>query len=221
MNVSAILIFAKEPRPGAVKTRMTPPWTPDEAAQLSRCFIRDTLSAAVKVQGADCYLYFTPRESRTVFKRLAPEACKLVPQAGASFPERCAHSVADAFGRGHSRIVQIGTDTPHLEAHHLEEALALLSDHDMGFGPTRDGGYYILSLSRPAVALYDGVRMGGKRVFARMMANAERLGLTVRLLEESIDADTHDDLLALIQEPRFKLGDHTRRFLDASRHNTW
>ena len=137
-----------------------------------------------------------------------------MPQAGASFAERCAHSVADAFGRGYSRIVQIGTDTPQIEARHLEAAIALLSDHDMGFGPTRDGGYYILSLNRPAVALYDGVQMGGQGVFAGMMANAERLGLKVQLLEESIDADTHGDLLALLEDPRQTLGYHTRHFLE-------
>ncbi|MDX1762910.1 MAG: TIGR04282 family arsenosugar biosynthesis glycosyltransferase [bacterium] len=213
MNPCAILIFAKEPRPGKVKTRMTPPWSPEEAAQLSLCFIRDTLEAVSKVSGVDCYLYFTPRESRPVFQGIVPETCTLVPQKGASFTERCAHSVADAFLRGYARIVQIGTDTPHIKAGFLEAAIALLSDHDMGFGPTRDGGYYVLSLNRPAVTLYEGVQMGGKEVFARMMANAVRLGLKVQRLEESIDADTHEDLLVLHENPCYVLGTHTRRFL--------
>jgi glycosyltransferase A (GT-A) superfamily protein (DUF2064 family) len=83
----------------------------------------------------------------------------------------------------------------------------------MAFGPTRDGGYYLLSLSRPEVGIYDDVTMGENRVFMKMMANAKRRGLGIKTLEESIDVDTWGDLLALEKDPRLELGQHTMGWL--------
>jgi rSAM/selenodomain-associated transferase 1 len=218
MRPRALLIFAKEPRPGKVKTRMTPPWSPAEASELSFCFLRDTLQAALKVQDADRYLFFTPVDAHSFFQKIVPEGFVLVPQQGKDFTERCAHSVQLAFDKGHSQIVQIGTDTPQIRTEHIEGAFDLLDEHDMGFGPTQDGGYYLLSLSQPSLGIYEEVVMGGKTVFKTMSANARRLGLKIKTLPEWVDADTHVDLLSLHEDPKVTLGVHTREFLSTKLH---
>ncbi len=214
MNPKAVLIFAKHPVPGKAKTRMSPALSPEEAAELSHCFIRDTLRAARKVRDADCYLFYTPQNAGTFFRKIAPKEWILIPQEGENLTARCLHSVREAFNRGHSGVVQIGTDTPQIRPEDIERGFDLLLEYDMGFGPTNDGGYYLLSLARPETGIYDGVIMGSDTVFKKMMENARRLRLQVKILPEWIDADTHEDLVALARRNEvFRLGPHTRAFL--------
>lgn len=213
MNPRALLIFAKGPKPGRAKTRLTPPCSPEEAAALSQCFIRDALKAASMVQDVERYLFFSPEESRPFFEKEAPEGYTLVLQHGKNLTERCAHSIKEAWDRRHSRIVQIGTDTPQIRVQDIEQAFGLLEEYDMGLGPAEDGGYYLLSLARPALEIYDRVVMGRDTVFEKMLANAERLGLSVKVLPKWIDVDTFRDLLCLQRDPAVMLGEHTRKYL--------
>ncbi|NOY52028.1 MAG: glycosyltransferase [Deltaproteobacteria bacterium] len=215
MQKQALLILAKEPRPGKAKTRMTPPLTPDQAAALSSAFIADTLAAASQAKGTDIHLFYTPRESYSFFRELAPEGIALIPQQGTDLRERCAHSVSFAFEKGYDRIVQIGTDTPQIRAVHIRKAFAVLKDYDMTLGPANDGGYYLLALRRPAPSLYDGVEMGTERVLPKMLDNARNMGLSIRFMPEWIDADTFEDLLDLQRDPQQIPGRSTRGFLAA------
>ncbi len=209
----ALLIFAKEPRPGKSKTRMTPPLTPDQAASLSSAFIEDTLSAALGVDQADVYLFYTPHEAISYFRELVPEGITLIPQEGADLCERCAHSVTYAFAKGYDRIVQIGTDTPQIRSTYIQEAFSILEDCDMALGPANDGGYYLLALNRPVVSVYGGVEMGTLSVFKTMMENGRLAGLSIRVLSEWVDADTFKDLTLLQDDPEHILGSATRKFL--------
>jgi hypothetical protein len=213
MNPRALIIFSKEPKPARVKTRMIPPLSPEAAAELSLCFIRDALKAALKVKEVERYLFFAPERARAFYEEIAPRGFNLIPQQGENLTERCAHSIIEAFERGHTQMVQMGTDTPQTAPEDIEAAFAVLDDHDMGIGPARDGGYYLLSLAQPAVGIYDKVVMGRETVFDEMMANAARLGLSVRTLPEWTDADTYEDLLSLRRDPAITLGRHTRKFL--------
>jgi len=209
----ALAIFAKAPLPGRSKTRMTPPWSPAQAAALSNAFLQDTLAVAARVRDVDPWIFFTPPWARTWFARRLPMRFHLVPQQGAHLTERCAHSVRFLFERGYRRMVQVGTDTPQLRARHLEEALELLESCEMVLGPSRDGGYYLLALAVPVVEIYRDVTMGGTGVARAILANARGLGLRVRLLAEWTDADTHADLQSLWQDPLLPPGPATRRFL--------
>jgi rSAM/selenodomain-associated transferase 1 len=216
MKTRAHLIFAKEPEPGRVKTRMTPPLSPKEAAQLSFAFIQDTLLAASDVPGADGLLFYAPEKAFPFFRKLAPPAFVLLPQEGNDFTDRCARSVQIAFERGYDRIVQIGTDTPQLCSCHMEHAFSELNDFDMVFGPTRDGGYYLLALKKPEISIYEGVVMGERTVFEKMLSNAKKNHMTVKILPEWVDADTHADLMVLAGGEGSELGRHTRHYLQQS-----
>ncbi len=211
----ALLIFAKEPTPGRVKTRMIPPWSAQQAAALSECFIRDTLLAAAAVDGVDRHLFISPPGSEPFFRKLCYGDCKMVVQQGRDFTQRCAHSLRVAADHGYDQIVQIGTDTPQIRAADIQHAFDALASHDMVFGPARDGGYYLLALSGLDPALYDGVVMGRETVYERMMANAQRRSWQVRELSLWTDADTDEDLRALLDDPKILLGRHTRAFLNA------
>jgi rSAM/selenodomain-associated transferase 1 len=194
---------------------MTPPLSPEEAAELSLCFIQDALKAALAVRDVDRYLFFSPRGAQTFFQELAPRGFNFIPQQGRNLTERCIHSDNYAFAMGHSRMVQMGTDTPQTRSEHIEAAFDLLEEYDMGIGPARDGGYYMLSLSQPSKGIYQDVVMGQDTVFQKMLANARRLGLKVKTLPEWIDADTHKDFIDIADDSGFILGEHTRAFLSS------
>ncbi len=213
MSRRALLIFAKEPTPGQVKTRLSPPWSAQQAAALSECFIRDTLLAASAVDGVDRYLFITPPGSASFFRKLCHGGFEMVVQEGRDFAQRCAHSLRVAAERGYEQIVQIGTDTPQIRAFDIQHGFDGLASHDMVFGPTRDGGYYLLALSKLDTGLYDGVVMGQRTVFRRMMANAKKRSWQVRKLAHWTDADTDNDLRTLRDDPQTPLGRHTRAFL--------
>ncbi len=210
----ALLIFAKAPVPDRVKTRMTPPWSARQAAALSECFIRDTLLAADALDGVDRYLFISPPGSENFFGELCHGDCAMVVQEGPDFTKRCAHSLRVAADYGYEQIVQIGTDTPQIRTADIQHAFDSLASHDMVLGPTRDGGYYLLALSRLDPGLYEGVIMGRETVYGQMMANAKSRAWCVRELSTWIDADTDEDLRALLDDPKIVLGRHTRAFLN-------
>lgn len=215
MSSRALVLLAKDPRPGKAKTRMTPPLSPEEAAELSHCFIQDALKAALAVRDVDRYLFFAPEGAREFFQEMAPHGFSLIPQQGRNLTERCIHSDNHVFAMGHSRMVQMGTDTPQTQPEDIEAAFNVLEEYDMGIGPARDGGYYMLSLSQPANGIYQDVVMGKDTVFQKMLANARRLGLRAKVLPEWIDADTHQDLIDLADDSGLIVGEHTRAFLSS------
>jgi rSAM/selenodomain-associated transferase 1 len=213
----AVAIMAKAPRPGQVKTRLCPPLAPAEAAELSRCFLRDKIAQVRALPGAQPALAYTPAGARAEFEALAP-GFTLVPQRGPGLGERIVHAIADLAALGHRGVVLTDTDTPTLPPGCLAEAVRVLeaAEADAVVGPTDDGGYYLIGLRAPAPALFDGVPWSTDAVLNRTLERARDLGLAVRLLPRWFDVDTGPELERLAKdlaaapdgEPR-----HTRRFL--------
>ncbi|HEU4686533.1 MAG TPA: TIGR04282 family arsenosugar biosynthesis glycosyltransferase [Nitrospira sp.] len=201
---SALVIFAKAPIPGQVKTRLCPPLTHDEAATLQGSFVLDALertNAAVakfKLPLAR-YLACAPSSALPFFKIMeARQAVSLVDQIGADLGERMHAAFETMFGRGYRKVVLVGTDVPTVPLDYYRDALSLLRDHDAVFGPALDGGYYLVGLTKPAPDLFAGVPWSTDRVLAVTRDIADRLGLRTALLPEWRDVDTIDDLRDLI-----------------------
>src|SRR5581483_5043371 len=140
---SVLVIFAKAPTAGQVKTRLCPPLTPAQAAELARCFLIDTVERACTLPSIQVYVAFTPAESENIFRTLLPFPVHYLPQRGNSLGERELNVFLDLQERGASRIVLIGSDIPTLPLAHLLEAFTALEDSqcDAVFGPSSDGGY--------------------------------------------------------------------------------
>lgn len=201
---AALVIFAKAPVPGQVKTRLCPPLTPDEAATLHGSFVIDMLErtkvAASKLKlPLDRYLACAPSSTLVFFKIMEErQGVKLIDQVGDDLGARMEQAFATLFGKGYQRVFIVGTDVPSLPLDHYQQALALLDTHDVVLGPALDGGYYLIGLKQPRPELFAGISWSTDHVLATTQEKAANLGLKVALLPSWRDVDTIDDLRALM-----------------------
>lgn len=202
---AALAIFAKSPVPGQVKTRLSPPLTPDEAATLHGSFVLDTLErtklAASKLKlPIDRYLACAPSSTLVFFKIMEErQSVKLIDQVGDDLGTRMRQAFDSLFVKGYQRVLIVGTDVPSLPLEHYQQALALLETNDLVLGPALDGGYYLIGLKRPVPELFADIPWSTDRVLALTLEKATALGLKTACLPEWRDADTIDDLQALIE----------------------
>jgi hypothetical protein len=194
-----VIVFAKAPRPGSVKTRMTPPLTPEQAAALYGHMLDDVLETTARIVAAldlDAVLALHPAESCAELAHRAPTCFRVVAQCGTGLGERMAHAAAEAGAAGARRILLRGSDSPVLGRAHFEAALDALDEHDLVVSPDSDGGYGLVGMRAPHDGLFDHP-MSTQTVLEETVANAGRLGLAVQLLESSFDLDTVEDLREL------------------------
>ncbi len=202
---TALVIFAKAPIPGQVKTRLSPPLTPDEAATLHGSFVLDTLertkAAVTKLKlPIDRYLACAPSATHVFFKILEErQGVKLLDQVGADLGARMNHAFHTLFAQGYRQVVLIGTDVPTLPIDHVKQAIASLESHDLVLGPALDGGYYLIGLKRMAPGLFTDMPWSTDQVLRLTQEKAATIGLKASLIQPWRDVDTLADLEALIE----------------------
>ena len=220
----ALVVLAKAPRAGAVKTRLCPPFTPEEAAELYARLLADVLAASAEIARALALVPFVavhPGEACGEIARSAPASFRVIPQRGADLGQRMDWAVREACAAGAPRVVLRGSDSPLIDAEIVAAALAALDAVDLALRPDRDGGYGLVALKRPLSGLFDHP-MSTASVLADTLANAARLGLATRLLEPGFDVDTIADLrrLEAQRSPRLaRLCPATLAYLDE--HELW
>ena len=185
-----LLVLAKAPVAGRVKTRLCPPYTPEQAAQLAEAALRDTLAAVAA----------TPAVARTVVLDGAPggwlpEGFAVLPQRGGGLDERLAAAYDDAWALTPAPLLLVGMDTPQVAPALLTAAgEQLLSDGtDAVLGLAGDGGWWALGLRRPDASLLLGVPMSTDGTGAAQRTRLAGAGLSVTLLPELTDVDDADD----------------------------
>ena len=199
MPSTALIIFAKAPIPGEVKTRLCPPLTPDEAASLHGSLVLDAIERTKGLQGISLYVAGAPDLTHPFFKIMEGRyRARLLEQRGPDLGSRMRQAMQDAFDDGAREVLLTGTDLPSLPRAHLVEALKLIKDHDLVLGPTADGGYYLIGLRRMMPDLFNGIAWSTPTVLADTRKKAEAAGLSLALLPECRDLDTLDDLKAFI-----------------------
>lgn len=198
MNDSrCIVVMAREPRSGAVKTRLARAIGDERAAALYEAFLRDTIATCAGTS-ADVIISFAndaPR-SAAFFARIAP-SLTAVPQPNGDFGARLSAGIAAGFAAGHTRVAVVGSDIPHMASGWIDDAFALLDDADMALGPAHDGGYYLMALRQPEPRLFRGIDWSSGREFAQTLTRARECGLRVALVETTFDIDNEADLDAL------------------------
>ncbi|HKT36598.1 MAG TPA: TIGR04282 family arsenosugar biosynthesis glycosyltransferase, partial [Nitrospira sp.] len=204
----ALVVFAKAPIPGQVKTRLCPPLTPDEAATVHGSFVIDTLertkAAVSKFRlPVDRYLACAPTSTVAFFKIMEErQTVGLLDQEGDDLGARMNRVFESLFARGYRRVLIVGTDVPSLPLDTYRQAVQLLDRSDVVLGPASDGGYYLIGLTRPVPALFHQIPWSTDRVLALTQEKAAELNLIVGLLPEWRDVDTIDDLKMLIDTSR-------------------
>jgi rSAM/selenodomain-associated transferase 1 len=213
---TAVVIMAKVPQAGAVKTRLCPPLSPQMAEALYRAFLLDKITQVRQLKRASPIIAYTPSEGRGFFAVCASDFT-LVPQQGADLGERLANSFAHLFASGYSGVLAIDSDTPTLPGAFLQQAIDLIAtpETDVVLGPSEDGGYYLIGLRTLHRELFENMAWSTAAVVPETVRRAEAKGLKLAWLPPWFDIDTPEDLQRLQTmltqthgtEPR-----HTRRF---------
>jgi len=198
-----------------VKTRLSPPLTPEEAAALYRCMLEDSVALARTLSGITPFIFFqNDPGAAEYFKALAPEILSF-PQIGENLGERIKNAFARIFSRGFNAVAIIGTDSPDLPPRYIFKAFALLEheDSDVIFGPAEDGGYYLLGLKRVWEELFSGLPWSRSELLAASIARAMNLCLGISLLPAWYDIDSESDLKRQTLLDEKNLAVKTREFL--------
>jgi rSAM/selenodomain-associated transferase 1 len=192
--------MAKQPVPGTVKTRLCPPLTPPEAADLYDVFLRDTISNVSGIRDADCYVAYDPETSREFFSRLVPEGVRCIAQGEGDLGGKLSEISERLFSMGYTKVILIVSDTPHLPAEYLTGGLRRLDCADVVLGPCDDGGYYLIGSRHHYPALFSDMPWSTSRVCSMTLERTRAAGLTGYLLPVWYDLDTIEDVRRLAGE---------------------
>jgi rSAM/selenodomain-associated transferase 1 len=209
----ALAVMTKVPQAGQVKTRLVPPLTPEEAAELNKSFLRDTAAAisnATTSEEACGIAVYTPIGAELVYVDILPADFVLLPQRGESFGERLYFATVDLFKCGFGSVCLIDSDSPTVPAKNFKQAVKLLQrpGERIVLGPSDDGGYYLIGLKKPHREVFERIDWSTERVLDQTVRRAAASGLEVELLSTGYDIDDAAALRRLCDE---LLGQNTRR----------
>ena len=226
-DLCALAVMTKAPQAGRVKTRLVPPLTPEEAAELNKCFLRDTAAAISSACGrrpvgdaskmqfehagtsrskaatAACGIaVYTPVGAESAYTDVLPADFTLLPQRGDGFGERLYFAVEDLFKCGFDSVCLIDSDSPTVPAENFQQAVELLSmaEDRVVLGPSDDGGYYLIGVKKPHQHLFEQIDWSTKRVLNQTIQRATEIGLEVKLLPVGYDVDDSAGLTRLCNE---------------------
>jgi len=191
-----LIVLAKAPVPGRVKTRLTPPFSPHEAAMLAEAALADTLEAGASASFSRHILALADQwDTPGALRAELPGRFEVIPQRGGGLDERIAAAFDDAYAKLNAPIVLIGMDTPQVTPGLLETVAQPLTsgEADAVFGPATDGGFWLLGLRQPDPALVHGVPMSQDHTGRVQLDRLRAAGLRIRQVPELIDVDTVDD----------------------------
>jgi uncharacterized protein len=209
-----LVIMAKAPRPGAVKTRLAPSLSPEAVTAFYCCLLDDTLALArsLEVAGVEIAIMCPDSDvdelARLAGRQAAGKAARVVAQKGVGLAAGLT-SVFAHFAEGHRtnalqrRIIAFNSDSPHLPRSVLEDAFETLAAHDVVVGPTHDGGYYLVGAKASHPTLFAGDGMGTSSALESLLARARALELSVGFAAPFYDIDVAEDLSRLAEELRF------------------
>jgi rSAM/selenodomain-associated transferase 1 len=205
----ALVIMAKAPRPGAVKTRLTPSLSPEAVTAFYRCLLEDTLALARSVSlSLSLSLHdvkvaiMCPGSDVEELAHLAGHDVGVVAQTGEGLAAGLTSVFAYFAGGQQYRTIAFNSDSPHLPRSVLEGAFEMLALHDVVVGPTHDGGYYLVGAKTVHPTLFAGDGMGTSSALERLLSRAQALKLSVGFAPPFYDIDVVEDLTRLAEELR-------------------
>ena len=218
-RLCALAVMTKAPRAGHVKTRLVPPLTHDEAAELNRCFLRDSAAAISLVAGkiARGIAVYTPVGAEADYIDILPRDFELLRQRGSGFDERLTNAAQDLLHIGFASVCLIDSDSPTvpMEVYALATELLSADGNRVVLGPSDDGGYYLIGLKQNHRRLFADIDWSTERVLDQTVRRAAELNLPVEFLPAGYDVDDRASLHRLCDE---LLGDNARPETDVAPH---
>ncbi|MYB07664.1 MAG: DUF2064 domain-containing protein [Gemmatimonadetes bacterium] len=196
---ATLLVFAKAPRPGKVKTRLARSIGEVAAAEVYRRMGRFVVDRLAAVQATVTVCYDPPGAGDEVRAWLGDTPARYMAQPPGDLGQRMARMFERAFEAA-DRVIVIGTDAPAVDGETVNRALDALDSADVVLGPATDGGYYLMGLRAPCPALFEGIAWSTDTVLRDTAARAREAGLRLTWLELESDIDTADDLTPEVLE---------------------
>lgn len=193
--MQSLIIFAKLPRPGEVKTRLGNVLGMQEAAAVYERLAQQTLALGDQLRSAGIrvYLFYDPKASEHEMRSWIGHPFEFAQQVGETLGGRMRAAFERTFADGSERSVIVGTDIPDLTVDAIVSAFNLLSAHDVVLGPSSDGGYYLLGMNRPVKDLFEGLTWSTPTVYQETLNRISTLNLSHAMLGELADIDTEED----------------------------
>ncbi len=195
-----LVIMAKAPRLGSVKTRLAESLSLQAATELYRCLLNDTIDLAQALNHVEIAI-MCPESDVEDLSRAVAKTVRIVPQTGLGLAAGLV-SVFNHFASSGQRVIAFNSDSPHLPAAALEAAFDMLEAHDLVVGPTHDGGYYLVGARESHSDLFASDGMGTVNALEALLERARALGLSVHLTDPFYDIDVEGDLTRLAAELR-------------------
>jgi rSAM/selenodomain-associated transferase 1 len=196
-----LVIMAKAPRPGTVKTRLTPSLSPEAVTAFYCCLLDDTLALARSLGDVEVAV-MCPDSDVNELARLAGKDVNVVPQKGEGLAAGLTSVFAHFAEEEQRPTLAFNSDSPHLPRSVLEDAFETLTANDLVVGPTYDGGYYLVGATASHPTLFASDGMGTSSALERLLSRARALELSVGFADTFYDIDVADDLTRLAAELR-------------------
>jgi rSAM/selenodomain-associated transferase 1 len=196
---SVLVIMAKAPRPGAVKTRLTPCLPHETVTAFYLCLLDDTLELVRSLSHVDVAL-MCPESDVSELAQFADKRACVVGQRGEGLAAGLTSVFAHFTKDRPRRVIAFNSDSPHLPRFILENAFEKLAAHDVVVGPTHDGGYYLVGAKTCYPTLFAGDGMSTSSALERLLSRAQALELSVGLTDSFYDVDVAEDLVRLAEE---------------------
>jgi len=215
---NAVILFARDPILGQVKTRLSPSLDDETILKLYTCFVEDSLEKIRQVDNAKCFVGISPDNHSGFFEGIESLGMNLFTQQGKDLGDKMRQAFVDRFAEGYKKVVIIGSDSPSLPVSYINKALA--SEKDLVLGPSTDGGYYLIAMSGKVSEVFSGVAWGTKHVLDETLKKIKGERASLELLPIWYDVDSPDDLkflnthLKLIAHSGLYVGGKTKIFLD-------
>jgi len=199
-STQRLIVFARLPQLGRVKTRLANALGAHSALQIHTQLLNGALDLAQRLPDAQRELRYAGEateqdsEAARLLKHLRQSDWKSEPQCGSDLGERMHHALIQALRAGQTPVL-IGSDCPVFTPEDLADAFLALRSADAVFAPAHDGGYALVGLSREAPELFEQIDWGTQNVMSQTLARAQTLGLRVKLLRTVWDVDTPADVL--------------------------
>jgi uncharacterized protein len=196
MTNSALIIFAKLPRAGEVKTRLGKSIGMEKAVEVYKHFAEHafTLADNLHSKGVDVFVLYGPGAKQKEVAEWVARDFFFTEQQGTTLGDRMHHAFDLTFASGAMQSVIIGTDVPELDARTIQEGFESLAKHDIVLGPSNDGGYYLLGMNAPTKNVFAGITWSVETVSLQTITRIQSLQLSYHLLPKFSDIDTEKDL---------------------------
>ena len=199
---TCVIVFAKNPIPNKVKTRLVPTVSPEQAATLYTAFLTDWCEALAELPDVDIVIAYTPPEAQPDLQALIGDDATYIPQIGTDLGERLVSATQWAAEHGYTKILIVGSDSPTLPILYVSEAVKLLEARDIVIGPSVDGGYYLIGFAVETLAIavplvFSEIAWSTAEAFQQTVARIRLAKATFGLLPPWYDIDTAEDLAFL------------------------